>query len=310
MYSQQMRFLVCVVASAALVVASAQAQVPTPPGKAYVDPCIDAGIKKTVVFLGSLERPDTQQGVQPLPAQPKYVGTAFLVQKETVPYIVTAAHVVLGFAKSKGSDEELRAFLNWKDGRRFGQPIREIKRDLKVDWMALPSADVAILPFGIAPISDVRTILLEVFVPVARLGELLDAFFVSYQPGIVPNDRIAPVLRRGMISTINDDHSFFLDAFAFPGNSGSPVFLRSTPIRTGDQPEGCRFVGLVGEYLPYQDVAFSGQTGRARVVFEENTGLARVWPADAIVQIMSTPEFQKQHERLRNALRSATNNRK
>jgi hypothetical protein len=280
-----------------LTIAIAHAQV-TPTSGPYVDPCIAAGIKKTVVFLGSLEKADAPQGAQPLPPQRKYVGTAFLVQKDDVVYIVTAAHVVRVFAKTKGSDEELLAFLNWKDGSVYGQSLRDIKRNLKVDWIESPNADVAILPFGIAPISDVRTIPEEFFVSTARLGELLDVFFVSYQPGIEPKGRIAPVLRRGMLSTINDDHSFYIDAFAFPGNSGSPVFLRSTPIRVGDQPEGCRFVGLVGEYLPYQEPAISLHTGRARVIFEENTGLAKVWPADAILQIMATPEFQKQHRRL------------
>jgi hypothetical protein len=296
-----MHLPVYVAASLLLAAAPARGQAPVPTDKPYVDPCIDAGIKKTVVFLGSLEKPDASPDGQPLHPKPRYVGTAFLVQKEDVFYIVTAAHVVSGFARLKGSDAELRAFLNWKDGRLFGQPLREIKRDLKADWMALPNADVAILPFGIAPISDVRTIPEEFFVPAGRLGELLDVFFVSYQPGIEPSGRIAPVLRRGMISAINSDRSFYLDAFAFPGNSGSPVFLRSTAIRTGDQPEGCRFVGLVGEYLPYQEPAVSLQTGRARVIFEENTGLAKVWPADAILQLMATPDFQKQHRRLHGA---------
>ena len=39
-------------------------------------------------------------------------------------------------------------------------------------------------------------------------------------------------------------------------------------------------LGIVSSYIPYADVAVSRQTGRPRITFEENSGLAKVVPID------------------------------
>ena len=39
---------------------------------------------------------------------------------------------------------------------------------------------------------------------------------------------------------------------------------------------------MVSSYLPYQEIAVSTQTGRQRMIFEENSGLGIVMPHDAI----------------------------
>jgi len=100
---------------------------------------------------------------------------------------------------------------------------------------------------------------------------------------------------------LNDDKTFYIDAFAFPGNSGSPVFLKPSPIRfdeggisIGRDQLGGKFVGIIGEYLPYQEIAISTQTGRPRVVFEENTGLSKVWSVTFIKQIVKADTFKQQ----------------
>jgi hypothetical protein len=69
-----------------------------------------------------------------------------------------------------------------------------------------------------------------------------------------------------------------VDAFIFPGNSGGPVMRQCAGAPAG---EIC-LIGMVKGYLPYSDVASSRQTGRPRVTFEENSGLAVVIPVDAI----------------------------
>ena len=42
---------------------------------------------------------------------------------------------------------------------------------------------------------------------------------------------------------------------------------------------------MVKSYVPYQDVAISRQTGRPRVVFEENTGLCSAHPIDVVADL-------------------------
>ena len=43
-----------------------------------------------------------------------------------------------------------------------------------------------------------------------------------------------------------------------------------------------RLIGIVKQYVPYRDVATSQQTSRARIVFEENSGLTSVITIDRI----------------------------
>ena len=43
---------------------------------------------------------------------------------------------------------------------------------------------------------------------------------------------------------------------------------------------------MVQSYVPYQDVAISVQTKRARITFDENSGLASVIPVDRVNELM------------------------
>jgi hypothetical protein len=196
-------------------------------------------------------------------------------------------------------------FLNLKNGKLFGQPMTQINDMTGGQWILGLNSDMALIPFAARSDFDIKSVPESLFLPSTQLIELQDLFFISFQPGIQSADAITPVTRRGMVSVINADRTFYMDAFAFPGNSGSPVFVKPSAtilpeggISLGD-PRGCRFVGVIGEYLPYQEVAFSVQTKRPRVVFEENTGLARVWPVQALQDIMNSSSFKAQHQKFK-----------
>ncbi len=79
---------------------------------------------------------------------------------------------------------------------------------------------------------------------------------------------------------------YIVDAPVFPGNSGGPVIIKPELVSisgTKSQKES-RLIGLVKSYINYKDIAVSPQTGRPRVVFEENTGLTKVEPVDHIIE--------------------------
>lgn len=84
---------------------------------------------------------------------------------------------------------------------------------------------------------------------------------------------------------------YIIDAFVFPGNSGGPVIIKPELMAIqGTLPmTETRLIGLVKSYIPYRDVAISPQTGRTRVIFEENTGLTNVEPVDYIIQTILQP---------------------
>lgn len=259
-----------------------------------------ANAKKCVVFLGTIN----EQGV------PNLLATGSLVLVDNVFYLVTAKHVIYDKMKEQLKDENIAVFYNMKNGQVAARKLSSFKND-DIYWIfhENPEVDIAMLPFPIdLKNDDVMVISENLFTGTDKLFELYDVFFLSYQPGIELGTKISPVTRSGMVSIINANNTFYIDAFAFPGNSGSPVFVKPSPIRfdkkgtvIGADELGGAFVGIVGEYLTYQELAISAQTGRPRVVFEENIGLSKVWSTSFLREIMGSEEFKKQAKKLKNS---------
>lgn len=271
-------------------------------GSGYMTNLIE-NIKKTVVFIGKKD----------LEGEPQYIATGFLIQVQDVFHIVTAKHVIVNKITGKYQDEDFLVFFDLKSGGIAARSIKELKEQYGVDWVFHENkeVDIAMMPFRLNPEKDdVRVIPDNLFLTPDHVFELDDAFFLSYQPGIEQQKEIMPVIRSGTIGMVSPDGIFYLDAFAFPGNSGSPVFLKPSPIRyrqdgkgisvygKGD-PLGGKFIGMIGDYLPYRDVAVSAQTGQPRIVFEENTGLSRVWSVIYLQEIMASKEFKEQLNKLK-----------
>ncbi len=115
------------------------------------------------------------------------------------------------------------------------------------------------------------------------------AYLLGFPMGLVGKQRNAVIVRSGTIARIRDtlvkaDSTFLVDAFVFPGNSGGPVVSKPDALASeGTQAQNASYlIGVVQAYVPYQDVALSAQTGRPRVIFEENSGLTAVQPVDGI----------------------------
>lgn len=255
-------------------------------------------IKKTVVFLGDINKE----------GNPRFYATGVLVQVQNIYHLITAKHIVIDRETGDFKDDKMLVFFNSKDGGIMSRPIENIKRDFDASWIfhTNPEVDVAIIPFAIdTHKDDVLVIPDNLFLLSNNIFELYDIFFLSYQPGIEPKRKISPIFRSGIISITNDDKSFYIDASAFPGNSGSPVFIKPSPITfnekeisIGSDQLGGKFIGIIGEYVPYREVAISAQTGRARVIFEENTGLSKVWSVDFIKEIIDSDKFKEQLKKI------------
>lgn len=251
-------------------------------------------LKKTVVFLGKIT---DEKKVH-------FFATGFLVSIKNIYHLITAKHVIVDVKTNKIEDNGVYIYFNSKVGEIAQRSLEETKKKFGVDWIFHKNhqVDIAVIPFGLDPQKDdVKVIPENQFLSPERLFELYDVFFLSYQPGVKSQKRIVPVIRNGMVSLINNDKTFYIDGFVFPGNSGSPVFLKHSPIRfdekgisIGGDSLGGKFTGVIGEYLTYQEVAISAQTGRTRVVFEENTGLSKVWSVSFISEIIESRLFKKQ----------------
>ena len=259
-------------------------------------------IKKTIVFLGTVNEEK----------EPSFSATGFLVNVQGISHLITAKHVVVKIKNNvltnELSNQNLCVFFNTKSKNVEYRSIKEIKSKYPVDWVFHKdkNVDIAIIPFGLnTKKDDVKTIPDDLFLSMDRLFELYDVFFLSYQPGVADKKKINPIIRTGIISLINDDKTFYIDGFSFPGNSGSPLFLKPTfkrfdenNIIFGKDPLAWKFVGIIGEYIPYQDIAISLQTKRPRVIFEENTVLYKVRYTTYIKEIIASKKFKKQIDKL------------
>lgn len=126
-------------------------------------------------------------------------------------------------------------------------------------------------------------------------------FILGFPALLVGGDRSYVIVRSGAIARIRDalaGHSteFLLDAFVFPGNSGGPVVTKPevVSIRGTKASGSANLIGVVKSYVPYRDVALSAQTGRPRVIFEENSGLSAVVPIDFVQEAIQQHELSLQ----------------
>ena len=165
--------------------------------------------------------------------------------------------------------------------------------DPDIDLAVLP-IDAIPIPAGLAPdrfltlrphtvtIDDLRS---------SEFSEGNELFILGFPMGIAGTDQNDVIVRHGIVARIQDwydgrSKDFLIDSSIYPGNSGGPVILKpviwGTPRFTNP-----KVLGLVSAYLPYQDIARSEQTGLIRLMSEENSGLAKVVPMDAVIELTS-----------------------
>jgi hypothetical protein len=116
-------------------------------------------------------------------------------------------------------------------------------------------------------------------------------FALGFPMGLVDQLHQYVICRGGVVARIRsyidkkaDD--FLVDATVFPGNSGGPVILcpSSFSIQGTKQVTKAELIGVIKSYVPYSDLAVSNQTRKARIIFEENSGLSVVEGVDAILE--------------------------
>ena len=256
-------------------------------------------IKDSIVFIGKIEN-----------NQPIIVGTGFLIQIDNHIHLVTAKHVI------EKQFQILGGFGNTKQlSQMVFKPFSEFYQR-GFEWIRHDNQqiDIAIIPYLINQNDK------AVFIPsnllldnLNELTELSDIFYASFQPGIndlTKDGSINPIYRKGFVSRKNNNGTFYIDSAAFPGNSGSPIFNYPNGIEIDEggvkigTVKPVKILGVMSSYIPYQDTAVSIQTGRPRVVFEENTGISLVYSSQYLIDIIKQNNFQAQLDKLKQIARS------
>ncbi len=261
---------------------------------------IPPGYLNTVVALGSPSKEGAMQ----------FTATGFLYGYPTGEtnengakmyrvYLVTNRHV---FEKASKRVDILHARLNrpvGADPKIYRIPLKSA--DGSASWFVHPNpdADVAVVPVNPRLLetdgiefnffaSDVNTFTLDRAREV-QVSEGDGVFVLGFPLGEAGEERNYAVVRQGIMARVQDwvngnANLFLIDAFIFPGNSGGPVILKPEITSVGETKHNTSsgLIGMVSSYLPYQEIAVSLQTERPRMIFEENSGLAKVVPPNVI----------------------------
>lgn len=223
------------------------------------------------------------------------IGTGFLVKTpKNHNALVTAKHVVF----TEGGTGPLRTSLSYRLNNRSTSSTlitdSYATRLTSSGWFASTNSDLACRIVVWGNDADILSIPLSEFLDPSYIEAGAPVCVMGYPLGLRSQEYALPILRRGIVAR-SGGAGILLDCFVFPGNSGGPVVyepaFRLGPDFASPLIQGTKLLGVVSSYVPYIEPAISPQTGRARVIFEENTGLCNVEGCDKIRSLLGLPEF-------------------
>lgn len=197
-------------------------------------------------------------------------------------------------------DRNLQFRVNMKGGDILRVQIGNVLNGFASDWVNHPDENIdlaaCLSPFVADQMSNLITH--DLVDDVSSYAEGRELFFLGFPlaKGAEAGTQHQSILRVGVLSR-KSDPAFIIEANVFPGSSGSPLFTK--PRLQFDKNgelirESYNLLGVVSSYIPYQDVAVSYQTGRPRVVFEDNSGLSLVYKIQHLTEILSSREYTEQ----------------
>ena len=224
---------------------------------------------------------------------PPYNGTAFLYSKtlsdgDIKGFIVRNKRVIEGIGKFPNG--EVMLHVNHAIRGSIPLPTRVSS------WTFHDSKDVAVCMVGFQSNTQSlmqRNYLSDSFyaprhsLTALSIGEGNVVVVVGFPLGLGSHASIIyPFVRQGIVSQVQpwidgNSDSIVVDASAYPGSSGSPVFVR---------PEGTdesRLLGILTSYIPYREELISVQTGDVMSISQENSGLAHVTPVEFIEEAIA-----------------------
>ena len=250
------------------------------------------------------------------------IATGFLVGKPTGEnkgkgflykyFIVTNRHVYQE-EKTKEFRKEVFFRFNTLDNRGHYFKVNLLNDDGTLIWLMHKDekVDLAVLPINATAINDAKIncylfhekdLIFAKDFSAKNISTGDGLFVLGFPMGISGKARNFVIVRQGIIARVDEellkDGFYYIDASAYPGNSGGPVIHKPEMVTiTGTQSNASAgLIGVISSGETYSDVAISQQTGKARIIFAEQTGLVRVVPTELIFEIIDGIPLQKTDE--------------
>lgn len=244
---------------------------------------------KCVVSIEQLDSPTSSHPI----------GTGFILQSTNGHLIlITAKHVILN------GDGNLNTQLAWRLNQKTNASdliSDQFQATLTSGWFVSSNTDLACRFITFGNESDFAPIPTSLLLPQKNLEVGAHVLILGFPMGL-RSEKFTTAIARGGIVARSDADELMLDSFVFPGNSGGPViyspYVKIGANLTSPMINDERIAGMVIDYIPYTDIAISPQTKRARITFEENSGLSHAVTADKILELINRADFQALDQKL------------
>ena len=238
-----------------------------------------------------------------------WIGTGFFVGKKVSDasyevYLVSNRHVLenSGNYKIRMVDKETQSVKEYdlplnKNGSNY---MLSTDKQIDVGIVQINGSFIQnhIMNFGLIDIDSNSLSSEEYLEQGGASGDTI--FMLGYPLGLVDVQSNEPICRTGCVARITKTElatskKFLLDLQNFPGNSGSPIFLKpevfavakSKPIKR------CCLIGIINSYIPYEEQLYSTQTNRIVEIRSENSGIALANPVEYIRNLIELYKKKK-----------------
>jgi len=226
-------------------------------------------------------------------------------------YLVTAKHVLQPSDNSWLS--EVRVRLNRRTGgaEKIVAPLIPMGTNKNVFTHSDPTVDIAVLVWGIPPdefdytLMDASVLALHNDLPSLKIQEGSEVFFTGMFVYHLGSKRNLPILRFGKVALLSDEKIYFdgeerdlylIEASAFGGNSGSPVFFltgyENPPNVNWGVPRSVKLAGVLSGRFNDAVLVKTISTGTTNATFP-SLGISAVVPAQKLHDILFSEELKK-----------------
>ncbi len=217
-------------------------------------------------------------------------------------FVVTNRHVFYN-DKNKQFIKEVLLRFNTTDNKSHHFKVNLLDANSKPVWSMHKNekVDLAVLPINAGAIRDAK---IDFYF--FRENDLFFAndfssknvstgdglFVLGFPMSISGKAKNFIIVRQGIIARVDEEvleeGFYYIDASAYPGNSGGPVIVKPeiVAIQNTHSNGSAGLIGVISSGETYSDIAISQQTGEAKVIFTEQTGLVRVVPVEFIYEII------------------------